>query len=924
MKILLFLFVSLCSSFAFARVGVPFFVNYTAASYGAHNRNFDVVADTAGVVFFANFEGLLYYDHDRWRTLHTPGYSRVTRLFRDSRGQLWAAGYNFLASVQVGDNGSFRLEPLVSDTSTFRIGEIVSLYGHGRHIRLSNTEGEVYQTDGRTVVRVASASAAAPSSRILVSGIGPLEINDSLSLGGGLTALATRAHGMVFIDSRRRMVSSVSESDGLCSNHIRALASDGHGSVWGVTDNGICRVFFPSKYSGYTVAQGLRGEVTAIQSYCGALYVGTLQGLYCVAGGRVSPVSGISQACWKLQVAPDGLTLYAATTEGVFAIRTGHAVRLTDLYAQTLCCRDDGIYIAGIDALYRLSSATGKPVRMAAVRKVVSLWSDSRGDLLARDIDGSLYRMARSGSGFVPDGTSRTGSVFFPDSSGSSGWQVDADGKKLSRVFVSDSVRTDSLPACLLPLTDISVRALSARADSVLWVGGSFGLIRVGLKDADASFSHFPVVRFREVGLDSVSGSSSVFGPATREVSFRFSADAAAPLGQVVYQYQLRGYDDGWSAWTSNTYKNYANLFYGSYTFQVRARDAFGRVSQPASYSFSIAPPFYLRWYSLMIDAVLFGLFVWMVIRWRLRSLLREKEHLEELVRERTLQIQGQKEEIERKSVRLEQALSDLRHAQQDLLRQEKMATVGKLTRGLIDRMLNPLNYINNFSHLSIGLVSDLHVLLSKLSGQMTPDDAADSTDLLELLSSNLSKIECHGTSTSRILKAMEEILKETDFPRQPTDITALCRQSVALTHEYYADEIARLGVAVKVSLPDSEVLVRGHAGQLGKTLMSLVRNAMYALARKYDRAPYAPRIFLSLTVGEGSACIRLRDNGIGIGPSVIDRIFDPFFTTKTAAEAAGVGLYLSREIIMAHGGTISVDSRPDEFTEFTLVLPLI
>lgn len=897
MKILLFLLVSFYSCCAFAGVGVPFFVNYTAAAYGAHNRNFDVHADTAGVVFFANFEGLLYYDHDRWRTLRTPGYSRVTRLYRDSCGTLWTAGYNFLARVQACGNGNFRLDPLVSDTSTFRIGEIVSLYGHGGHLRLSNTKGEIYETDGKTVARVVSASSDARSASFLVSGLGQVEVDDSLSLGCGLTVLATRRHGMVVVGLQRQMICAVGESDGLCSNHVRALASDGNGSVWGVTDNGICRVFLPSMFSGYTVAQGLRGEVTTIQRYRGMLYVGTLQGLYRIEGGRVFSVAGISQACWKLQLAPDGNVLYAATTEGVFAIRPDGVVRLTDMYAQTLCCRDDGIYIAGIDALYRLSAATGKSVRLADIRKVVSLWSDSGGDLRARDIDGYLYRMDRSGSGFVSDGMSRS---------------------------VSGTLGSDSLSARLMPLDGITVRARYAEGDSVLWVGGSFGLIRVGLQEADAAFSHFPVARIREVGLDTVSASSSVFGPATREVSFRFSADATAPLGRVSYQYRLLGYDDNWSAWTSDTYKIYANLFYGSYTFMVRTRDAFGRVSQPATYRFSIARPFYLRWYSLMVYVVLFGVFVWLVVRWRLRRLLREKERLEELVRERTLLIRGQKEEIERKSVRLEQALSDLRHAQQDLLRQEKMATVGKLTRGLIDRLLNPLNYINNFAHLSAGLVADLRTLVSKSSGCMLPDDYADSSDVLELLSSNLSKIESHGTSTSRILKAMEEILKETDFPRQPTDIVALCRQSVSLFHEYYADEIARMEVAVRVSLPDSEVLILGHAGQLGKTLMSLVRNAMYALARKYDRTPYSPVVSLSLTVGEGSACIRLYDNGIGIGPSVIGRVFDPFFTTKTAAEAAGVGLYLSREIVIAHGGTISVDSRPDEFTEFTLVLPII
>lgn len=943
MKIFFFLMASLCCALSFAKEkkGVPFFTNYTAATYGAHNRNFDVLTDTTGVVFFANFEGLLYYDNDRWRILRTPGYSRVTRLFRDSYGKLWAAGYNFLARIQTSSNGNLSLKTLASDTCAFRIGEIVSLYGHGRHIRLTNTRGEVYEADEKSITRIDSLriSSGIRSATLRVSGIGQIDISDSLSLGYGLTAFATRRHGIVVTGSCGETVYNLSESDGLCSNSISALASDGRGSVWGVTDNGICRIFLPSMFSNYTIAQGLKGEVTTIQRYHGTLYIGTLQGLYRIENGHVHPVAGISQACWKLQLSSDTDTLYAATTEGVFAIRPDGTVRLTDEYAQTLCYSNGFIYIAGLDALYRLSVATGKCIRIADISKVVSLWSDSQSSILARDIDGRIYRKNHSRSDFVPDDKPHTRVIGLPYFTSKTGWHTGIDGKGLFHVPPPDSPVTDSLSARLLPMSDITIRALYAEGDSILWTGGDFGLIRSGLKQTDAAFGHLPKVRIREVRLDADSIhfggmylsdrnnsdaiSSSVFAPATREVSFRFSADAAAPLNKVSYQYMLRGYDDDWSTWTSDTHKSYANLFYGSYTFMVKARDAFGRITPPATYSFSIAWPFYLRWYSLVFYAVLFVLFVWLVIRWRLHSLIHEKERLEGIVRERTLLIRGQKEEIERKSANLEQALSDLRHAQENLLRQEKMATIGKLTRGLIDRILNPLNYINNFSHLSAGLVGDLRSNLSKAEDSMSPDDYADSSDILDMLSSNLGKIESHGTNTSRIIKAMEEILKDTNCPYQPTDITSLCRQSVALLHKYYSDEITRMRVSVQVSLPDSENIVQGNAVQLGKTLMSLVHNAMYAVARKYDRMPYQPVISLSLTSGDDNSCIRLRDNGTGIEQPVISRVFDPFFTTKTTAEAAGVGLYLSREIIIAHGGSISVESSKDEFTEFTIVLPL-
>lgn len=78
----------------------------------------------------------------------------------------------------------------------------------------------------------------------------------------------------------------------------------------------------------------------------------------------------------------------------------------------------------------------------------------------------------------------------------------------------------------------------------------------------------------------------------------------------------------------------------------------------------------------------------------------------------------------------------------------------------------------------------------------------------------------------------------------------------------------------------------------------------------------------LTATITDRQYILKIRDNGIGIGEKIVGKIFDPFFTTKTTSEAAGVGLYLSREIIQNHGGDICVESVKDEYTEFTISLP--
>jgi len=334
-------------------------------------------------------------------------------------------------------------------------------------------------------------------------------------------------------------------------------------------------------------------------------------------------------------------------------------------------------------------------------------------------------------------------------------------------------------------------------------------------------------------------------------------------------------------------------------------------------------PPFYLQWYCLILYTVAFGMLLFLLFKWRMRSLLKEKERLEALVGQRTKQLVQQKNEIEEKSLKLEKALKELGQAQDELVRQEKMATVGKLTQGLIDRILNPLNYINNFSHLTSGLLKDLYQNLESVKELLDEDTYLDSVDVINMMRDNLEKIEEHGSNTTRVLKAMEEILRDRNRQLEKTELIGLCRKDMELLSSYYQKEITAMHIAVRTSLPDNPLFIDGNAEQLGKTIMSLLNNGMYAIAKKYGKKAYPAEIGLALESKDGQAVIRLYDNGVGIEQSILDKIFDPFFTTKTTGEAAGIGLYLSKEIILNHHGQIAVRSEKDELTEFTITLPL-
>ena len=305
-------------------------------------------------------------------------------------------------------------------------------------------------------------------------------------------------------------------------------------------------------------------------------------------------------------------------------------------------------------------------------------------------------------------------------------------------------------------------------------------------------------------------------------------------------------------------------------------------------------------------------------------ELEQEKLRLEGIVQERTAEVVKQRDEIEEKSASLEKALGELENAQQQLIRQEKMATAGKLTQGLIDRILNPLNYINNFSKLSSGLLKELKSNVEDEQKNMGEENYEDSMDVLKMLTLNLGKVEQHGMNTTRTLKAMEEILRDRSGGMVEMDLVRLLKLSYQTVSKYYAKEISIYEINFKMDCPLESLLIKGNSEQLNKTMSSLLGNSIYALVKKAQRQKYTPELLLKATTDGNKAIISVRDNGIGIESTIIGKIFDPFFTTKTTGEASGVGLYLSQEIIQNHGGKISVESVKKEFAEFKIELPLL
>lgn len=332
---------------------------------------------------------------------------------------------------------------------------------------------------------------------------------------------------------------------------------------------------------------------------------------------------------------------------------------------------------------------------------------------------------------------------------------------------------------------------------------------------------------------------------------------------------------------------------------------------------------FYYDWGALN-GFMIVGLVILQICKSRLKKKLRQKEYLAKIVEERTIELRIQRDQVLKESKKLSEALDALAKAQDELVRKEKLASVGQLTQGLVDRILNPVNYINNFAELSVGLISELKKNITGEQAVMSKEIYAESIEILDMMNGNLLKISEHGCNTVRIVKAMEELLKDRHGEAVQTDICNLCRVNADVVRKSFQSDIEAHQIQFEVHCPPEPVIADVNIEQMNKVMVSLLKNSFYALMRKAQKQHFAPLIILTLEKRlNGTFIITIRDNGIGIEDSIKSKIFEPFFTTKPTAEAAGVGLYLCREVILNHQGAIIVKSEKDHFTEFIITIPI-
>ncbi len=925
-------------------------------------------------------------------------------------------------------------------------------------------------------------------------------------------------------------------------------------NLWLALNDGIVKVNVPSPISNFGPATGLKGEVTAITRFQGKIFVGTLNGLYYIANNSVVRVPDFLGSCLAFQ--PWGSTLLIATNKGLATWQNGKTSFVNSEFTLSVAasksnpdiayiCLQDGLgfvkknssgwrvervgavkeQIAGVtefpagtlwletlsNGVMKLDMVTGKVRRFSAAQGIKSALynklSVCNEKLLLTNKDG-LFEYNSEKDLFERTEMLGIQNIWFDmvreDGSGNI-WTTGGDKKVVSHFRKKPGqIALEKTDIPFLPIADISFQAIYADQNNVAWVGGAQGLYRLDMKVKKIYKFKYPVL-IRNI---SVADSNITLGrlrdsTATRlvykqnNISFEFSLPSFHINQDTEYQYFLENYDKGWSEWSTMTRKEYNGLPYGKYVFRVRARDVYTNVSEEAVFIFTILTPWFLQWYMLLFYAVSFVVIIYYTVRWRLRRILKEKQGLENLIRERTEEVVNQKEELELQSEalsatndqleriddfvksinsevntarlfqmgldrlcefqnvdgasglvynmskqvyqfialsgkvdissvksveltydqlteryidnanevfedifvkndfkfdnlnnsiddlfapkslisiiirvdgelrsvitlensdrafafdqrdfnmmrnlkehligayiktnileNLEDTLANLRSTQEELIRQEKLASVGQLTKGIVDRILNPLNYINNFSQSSKSLIDEISEVIDKYQDGFSEDDQGDLESGVQMLKKNLEKIYEHGNSTTRIVKDMQKLLKAKSNSFLVTELTPFLETKARYALQEALNEHKGSHVELTFNFDPSPVKVSLLPYEFSEVVSNLVSNACYTVLEKEKIAKnYVPQVSVKTRQTKEGILISFRDNGKGIPQKEIEQIFSPFFTTKPTSKGTGLGLYMSKDIVEYHRGKMLINSKDGEYTEIEIVLPIV
>ncbi len=808
-----------------------------------------------------------------------------------------------------------------------------------------------------------------------------IEIDDDLMnkrpsfgtrLSSGDFAFATFNGGLVITDSHGYLRYIFDKTFGLQDENVKYVLEDNYGNLWLALNNGISKLEYKSPFFYFDDRNGLPGMVLSVVRHDEDIYAGTSRGLFVLSPSSKAfrPVPGIAGNCWSL-LSTDR-SLLAATTNGVFQVDYKNHEKRTVLKGKsfillpsardshrTWCGTSKGLativrknnlwieeyrfenvkreirYIAeDRKGQLWLVTATGEVLKVdfsiGIDHPLITWYETSHGlpggrvftttaaDHVIFATDKGIFRFDHKKDLFIPDqtlgnrfaGGPNSKPVFrFTEDQNKNIW-FHSESRNYQAVPEPGGTYTNtSKPLRRIPL--IQVNVIYPDPDGVnIWFGSVDGLIRYDKRvKKNYDFPFQTLIRKVWVNRKLVFAGFTKNGQGKKLITvvdykdrnfrFEFSAPFFDAESETTYQCLLEGYDKEWTSWSKETWKDYTNIDSGMNTFRVRARNVYGTISNEAIYIFRVLAPWYKTWWAFSFYAFAAFLGVYFTVKWRSWKLVKEKQRLEKIVKERTVEISEKNLQLQEQSEKLKEM---------DKIKSRFFANISHEFRTPLTLIMSPLeqmlsnspaeNQENTFkvmlrnSRRLLTLINQLLDLSRFDSGKMKLH--ASKQNIVPFLKGILASF--HILARENKLK-LEFLAEEEDIP-------------LYFDAQKLEEAINNLLInAVKFTPPGREITV---SVSLNKHTPTGRQNYPVEVITSQDQD------FVTISVS---------DTGKGIPKEQLGHIFDRFYQVENRHEknfkGTGIGLAITKEIILLHHGKIDVHSQEGRGTEFVIQLPI-
>jgi len=453
-------------------------------------------------------------------------------------------------------------------------------------------------------------------------------------------------------------------------------------------------------------------------------------------------------------------------------------------------------------------------------------------------------------------------------------------------IFENDRVQSwDTIAFARLKSTDVW-RIVPIRNKNIIYFCTTDGLFQFDQNvNNDYETAYVTLINKVEIDRDSVVSYLETESNLRKKINsisytynnlrFSFTATSYNYGEKMQFSYLLEGYDELWSDWVTESFKDYTNLPQGRYTFKVKAKNLYGVEARSANYSFEIQPPWFRTYWAYSLGGIIFICSVIVVDRVQRKRLFKKQQA--------RIKVQQQKLERER------QISNKLRKV--DKLKDEFLANTSHELR-------TPLNGI-------IGISESLYEESQHISEQE--------------MKNNLAMVIASGKRLASMVDSILDYSKikteNLEIRKKPVDLKSIV--SVVLTMS--RPIISQSNLTLINEVPEDLPLLEADENRLQQILYNLVGNAI----------KFTPKgnIIVSAKLAGDFVEIVVKDNGVGIPEDKLDKIFDSYeqLDAEISREyiGTGLGLTISKKLVELHNGTIRVESKLKEGSSFIFTMPI-